>query len=42
MIAEPWFHISVGMSLLVVLGMLAVAVIFSLLVAKKAAGAKDR
>jgi tellurite resistance protein TerC len=42
MIAEPWFHISVGMSLLVVLGMLAVAVIVSLLVGKKAAGAKDR
>jgi tellurite resistance protein TerC len=37
MIAEPWLHISVGASLLVVMGMLVVAVIVSLLMEKKTA-----
>ena len=35
MIAEPWLHISVGASLLVVLGMLLIAVVVSLLLEKK-------
>jgi tellurite resistance protein TerC len=43
MIAEPWLHIPVGVSLLVVMAMLAVAVFFSLLVRRigrdRAAGA---
>jgi tellurite resistance protein TerC len=36
MIAEPWLHISVGVSLAVVMGMLAVAVLASLLLKKGA------
>jgi len=35
MIAEPWLHISVGVSLGVVIGMLAIAVVASLLMKSK-------
>jgi hypothetical protein len=36
MIAEPWLHISVGVSLVVILGILAVAVVVSWIVRKNA------
>ena len=42
MIAEPWLHIPVGVSLAVVLGMLASAVILSLLVKPKKVAGKDQ
>jgi tellurite resistance protein TerC len=42
MIAEPWLHIPVGVSLLVVMAMLAVAVMVSLLVKRKGRGAAAR
>jgi len=42
MIAEPWLHISVGLSLAIVLGMLVVAVAVSLLVEKRSTGADGR
>jgi len=41
MIAEPWFHISVGVSLAVVLAMLALAVVVSLVAKGKGAAAEN-
>jgi len=42
MIAEPWLHISVGLSLAIVLGMLVVAVAVSLLVEKRSTWADGK
>jgi len=42
MIAEPWLHISVGLSLAIVLGMLVVAVAVSLLVEKRSTRAEGK
>jgi len=42
MIAEPWLHISVGLSLRIVVGMLVVAVVVSLLVERRSTGADGR